>query len=85
MQWAKWFELQRHHIRKTRVTMGASVSTIFLGLDHSCGYGPRQLFEDAVLYDDGRKIDVRNRYATYNEAIVGHKALCAAVATEEKQ
>lgn len=83
MQWALWFTWRRHQVKRTRVTMSASVSTVFLGLDYSFDSGTALLFEDAVIYDDGRFIDVRGRHATYNEAILGHRALCKDVEQEE--
>ena len=53
------------------------VSTVFLGLDHSFGFGgPPPLFETAIFdRDDRANIDMW-RYSTWDEAMAGHKAAC---------
>lgn len=47
------------------------VSTIFLGIDHSFGNGPLQLFETMIF---GGKLDQEMwRYSTWEEAEKGHQ------------
>lgn len=57
---------------------GASVSTIFLGLDHGLQSGaPPLLFETQVL--DGPMDGDQSRWSTYAEALAGHHAVCASL------
>lgn len=44
-----------------------SVSTVFLGLDHSWGDGPPQMFE-TMIFNDGEPEDYQTRCATWDEA-----------------
>ena len=54
-----------------------SVSTVHLGLDHNWGHGPLAIFEPMVF---GGPLDERCvRYASEDEAVAGHKVMCAAV------
>lgn len=61
------------------------VSTVFLGLDHSFrDHGPPILFETLVF--NGPLRDEMERYATWDEADAGHKAMVERVRAElEKQ
>ena len=52
-----------------------SVSTVFLGLNHNWGDGPPLLFETMIF--DGEHDEEKWRYATWDEAIAGHKEACA--------
>jgi hypothetical protein len=58
-----------------------TVSTVFLGLDHSFGVGPPVLFETMVFGLQGEYQDehYQERYCTYEEAIEGHKKVLQAV------
>jgi hypothetical protein len=91
MAWAQWFETADRRVARTVMLDGSEVSTVFLGLDHSFGDGPPQLFETCVfLHEDtepgtvsrfasGRTLqasEVTQRYATWAEAEVGHMELC---------
>jgi hypothetical protein len=70
---------QNRSIKFTEFGDTISVSTVFLGLDHSImnkEYGPI-LFETMVFgskYDDHQE-----RYRTYDEAILGHERICEMV------
>jgi hypothetical protein len=57
------------------------VSTVFLGLDHSFGEGPPQLFETMIF--GGEHDEYQERYSTWDEAEAGHKKACklAGIAT----
>jgi hypothetical protein len=71
-KWAKDFELNRR-IEHTLID-DVEISTVFLGLDHSFGNGgPPILFETMVFggYFDGHQ----ERYASWDEAIAGHKSI----------
>lgn len=61
----------------TKYTSGASVSTVFLGMDHNHGDGDPILFETLVFDDDDDDEDAEEmvRYTTFNKAITGHAAM----------
>lgn len=71
MEWARAFE----DMSKRRVALdkvgGASISTVFLGLDHSFGGGPPLIFE--TLIQGGEHDQDMWRYSTWDEAVEGHK------------
>ena len=72
MTWARSFENGRRHIGKDEIG-DVLVSTVFLGIDHSFGGGPPILFETMVF---GGPLDQEQvRYATLDEAEVGHAAM----------
>ena len=74
--WARWLESADRAVAKD--TIGESnISTVFLGLDHSFGEGPPLLFETMVF--GGKLSDEMNRYSTWDEAALGHKAMCKRV------
>jgi len=69
VKWARWFEKTDRRVNYTAVG-DASVSTIFLGVDHQFGVGPPILFETMVF---GGPLDgEQNRYPTWEEAERGH-------------
>jgi len=77
--WAAFLEdIDRRRVALTDVLLedlpSASVSTVFLGLDHQFGNGPPLLFETLVQGDhplDG----YMDRYSTWAEAEEGHKRI----------
>ena len=70
--WAKWLEGAERHVAKENVG-DVRVSTVFLGTNHSFGYGPLLLFETMVF---GGSLDQeQDRYTTWEEAEAGHKAM----------
>jgi hypothetical protein len=78
LDWANWFESTKgteiRVVAVDAVAPGVSVSTVFLGLDHSWSdTGPPSLFESLVF---GGPLDGEmNRYPTRDAAIAGHAAL----------
>src|SRR5687767_12387471 len=77
LQWAQCFGGEDAR-RVADTTIGeARVSTVFLGLDHSFGYGPPLLFETMVF---GGPLDQeQERCTTWEQAEEMHKAMCARV------
>jgi hypothetical protein len=89
LEWAQWYETAERHIAVTEVGE-FTVSTIFLGLDH--GFPPYDklpiLFETMVhgakeeqeIFGHKRMmhqfLDFQERYATYEQAEAGHRAMC---------
>jgi hypothetical protein len=75
--WARWVTTTDRQVARTAVAPDSLVSTVFLGLDHNWGDGPRQLFETMVF---GGPLDQECvRYATWAQAEAGHQAMVAAV------
>ena len=75
IKWGKWFETANRHVAKTRLPNKVTVSTVFLGLDHSFGEGTPILFETMIF--GGKHNDYQERYATWGEAEVGHQKAVA--------
>lgn len=77
LEWARSFE-NREARRVASDKMGdVTVSTVFLGLDHSYGEGPPLLFETMIF--GGEHSDDQWRYSTWEEAEQGHRAAVALV------
>lgn len=75
IKWARWFEENADKRRVAFAIIGqCSVSTVFLGLDHSWGDGPPLLYETMIF--DGEGIDYQERYSTREEALAGHAHAC---------
>ncbi|MBI3938162.1 MAG: hypothetical protein HY323_14385 [Betaproteobacteria bacterium] len=70
IEWAAWFETAERQVAKTELS-NATISTIFLGLDHRCGEaGPPVLWETMVF---GGPLDgEQNRYTSLGAAQTGH-------------
>ena len=75
MQWGRWFEAARGTRQVAQTVIGkATVSTVFMALDHAFGSGPPLLFE-TMVFGSERWEDEMERYATWEEAEEGHKAM----------
>lgn len=78
LTWGRWLEDANEKRIVSNIQIGDSeVSTVFLGLDHNFGSGPPLLFETMVF--GGSLNDEMNRYATREEALAGHAAICEKV------
>ncbi len=69
LEWARWFEKADRRVAKTKVGV-VKISTVFLGLDHSCGGSIPILFETMIF--GGKHNDYQERYTTWEEAEAGH-------------
>ena len=74
LTWAKWFETANRVLAKDKVG-DATVSTIFLGLDHSFGSSPPVLWETMIF--GGEYDEHQERYASRAEALAGHSRAVA--------
>lgn len=76
MEWAQWTQ---HHERQVAVDrIGAvTVSTVFLGLDHSFTGPPPMIFETLVF--EGPLDSEMERYSTMDDAERGHAAMVTRV------
>lgn len=71
MAWGRWFQggIDRRRIARDEIA-GVTISTVFLGLDHSYGDERPLLFETLVM---GGALDQDMwRYSTRAEALEGH-------------
>ena len=70
LTWAAWFSSADRTVAHD-VVGGASISTVFLGLDHRHGRpGPPILYETMVF--GGPLDEEQRRYATREQALSGH-------------
>lgn len=69
LKWARWFEKAERHLGKDTVG-GVTISTVFLGIDHSFGQGPPLLWETMVF--NGEHDEAQERYSTKEDALAGH-------------
>ncbi len=74
LKWGKWFESNdiKRIIDKTNVRQ-ASVSTVFLGINHNFLEKGKPLLYETMVFG-GRLDDLQWRYSTREEAITGHAA-----------
>lgn len=82
LTWAKWFETADRRVARTALAKDVEVSTVFLGIDYSPfspGFPPI-LFETMVF--GGKHDGDMRRYATWDEAEIGHAEECARVLRE---
>jgi hypothetical protein len=70
LQWGQWLETADRVVGKDEIG-DATVSTVFLGLDHSFGFGPPMLFETMIF--GGPHDQEMERYSTWEEAEAGHQ------------
>lgn len=76
--WALWFEQANYERIVAQNEIGdVSVSTVFLGLDHSFGGATPLLFETMIF--NGPHDGYQERYATKAEALEGHAKALALV------
>lgn len=74
MKWARAFETMDRTVKRDTVN-GVDVSTVFLGLDHSFGDGPPPILWETMIFG-GPHDDYSERYASYDDAVVGHAKAC---------
>ena len=79
--WAKWFETADRVVAKTKIG-DSTVSTVFLGIDHSFGDGPPLLFETMVF--GGPLDDECERCSVWNQAEQQHKDMVRRVREQER-
>jgi len=81
LKWAAWFDGAVRRVASDDVG-DASVSTVFLGLDHDFGGGPPILWETMIF--GGKHDGYQERYASRENAMTGHlKAVALAKGTPD--
>ena len=82
-EWGKMFEdPARKQVACSKSDRGILVSTVFLGMDHGFGESPPILFETMIF--GGEHDEDQWRYATWDEAVAGHKAACTLAGISEE-
>ena len=75
--WGKWMDKTNGSVNKTKKG-NISVSTVFLGIDHS--YGTEQAGQKPILFETmifgGLHDGYMERYCTWEEAEAGHANMC---------
>ena len=82
IEWARMFEAADRRVGDDTVVCGdesVRVSTVFLGLDRSFGYGPPLIFETMVFGGPPQIDQWQRRYTTEVGARRGHAATVAAL------
>lgn len=70
-EYLEGLKIENRRVMKTILRDGSSVSTVFLGLDHSFGQGTPILFETLGIHNGEHYC--MNRYPTYEAALTGHR------------
>lgn len=75
--WAQKFEKENRQVALDILLDGKVVSTVFLGIDHNfTKQGIPLIFETVVFPNKGNEPELEcERYATEEEALIGHKKL----------
>tara|TARA_R110000868_G_C10972576_1_gene770499 strand:- start:30019 stop:30333 length:315 start_codon:yes stop_codon:yes gene_type:complete len=71
-EWAEQFESIERHVAEDRID-GFFISTVWLGNNHNYFGGRPLLFETMVFKGDSGSDEYCDRYATWDEAVEGHK------------
>lgn len=75
-EWARRFEDRGYQQIVATRKRGILVSTVWLGLNHSFGYGPPMIFETMIFGREAEKYEYQDRYTTLDEALLGHEYAC---------
>jgi hypothetical protein len=84
LKWADWFETSgdKRTVEFTKIGDNIAVSTVFLSIDHSFG-GPVPILYETLCFQSRDSQDIieldgfTNRYATREEALIGHHEIVA--------
>jgi hypothetical protein len=79
VEWAIWFGNPSNRIVKQDTIGESLVSTVFLGIEHQFETGAPILFETMVF--GGDLDEKQERYSSWEDAEIGHEAMCGMVAT----
>lgn len=76
VKWGRWLENESHHVG-VDVVNGATVSTVFLGIDHGYKTTMPVLFETMIF--EGPRNGEQYRYTTWDEARANHVRIVEAI------
>ena len=86
LTWARWFEESREArtVARDELPGDVTVSTVFLGLDHSFALGGQPVLFETMVF--GGPLDLEmERYHTREAALHGHAAMDARVTGKGEQ
>jgi hypothetical protein len=85
--WGAFMKGDARVLDRTEIVPGVDVSTVFLGIDHNFIGGSKPLLWETMVFGRQRKEDdaeIQLRYATYAEALAGHRRICAEMLIEHE-
>lgn len=82
IKWVKSFETMDRIVKKTQLSHGVKVSTVFLGLDHSFG-GSKPILWETMIFG-GEHDGYQERYSTHDDALSGHDKAIAMLTDRNK-
>ncbi len=77
LKWAFWFEKANRRVTIKKLGKGKNrvvISTAFLGLDYSHGFGDGPLVFETMIFGGRFNYEMR-RYKTWSEAVRGHRQM----------
>lgn len=81
--WGAFMTPENKRVARTEKN-GITVSTVFLGMDHSWGQPGRPIVFETMVFG-GEHDQEMDRYHTWKEALEGHKEMCNLVFGEEAE
>jgi hypothetical protein len=78
IEWGKWFATHSRTVNRDMYfdnDIVVTVSTVFLGIDHSAGTSRTPILFETMVFD-GEHDGYRVRYHTWEEAETGHRKVC---------
>ena len=83
LAWARFKAEQGHRLRVDRTHLAEiEVSTVFLAQDHSFGGGALPILYETAVFKRGTFVGIFGRYATRDDAQVGHDQVVAGLLSE---
>ena len=80
LKWARWFNTANRTIKRTTLSDGVVISTVFLGINHGTDETP--LFFETMVFGGKHDGDMY-RYSLYVEAEMNHDAIVKQLEDEE--
>lgn len=76
LKWGAWFTKADRRVALTELSNNIYISTVFLGLDHSFLFtGPPILYETMIFWEGHDLHNDEMRYATREQALIGHEIM----------
>lgn len=73
-EWVEFFKIRsQRQVARTELDDGVNISTVFLGIDH--GWGGRVLLFETMVFGLPGEAEIQERYATWDEAMLGHNTM----------
>ena len=86
LEWSKFFEKSDNRRVAEEQVGDFWISTVFLGIDHSWGFGTKPILFESMVFDETKKVKglievdgYTRRYSTWKEAENGHRKIVRAI------